>query len=83
MTKNTRVRFVNICSVQNKKASLNEQLLRDEVDVCVVTEMNTKRCPKLKGYTSFSNLSDKKFHGVSIFVANELAGDTLRIHDLR
>ena len=82
MTKNTRVRFVNIRSVQNKKASLNEQLLRDEVDVCVVSEMNTKRCPKLKGYTSFSNLSDKKFHGVSIFVANELAGDTLRIHDL-
>ena len=56
-TRVTRVRFINVRSIQNKKASLNEQLLQDEVGVCVVVEMNTKKCPKMKGYNSFSYLS--------------------------
>ena len=72
----------NISSIQNKRESLHETLLRENIHVAIVSEMNTKKCPKLRGYRSFSHLVDKKFHGVSIFVSEYLAAGTLRIHDM-
>ena len=72
----------NMRGIQSKKKSVEEILLENEVDIFVALEMNTKKCPKIKGYASFNYLVDKKFHGVSIFVNDSLAPSTMRIHDM-
>ena len=68
--------------MQSKKKSVGEILVENDVDVFVALEMNTKNCPKIKGYVSFNYLVDKKFHGVSIFVKDSMAPSTMRIHDM-
>ena len=51
------------------------------VDIGVFSEINTKRIPKFKGFTSFTKYSKKRFHGVSIFVNNTIASRVIRIPD--
>ena len=72
----------NMRGIQSKKKSVEVILAENEVDILVALEMNTKKCPKIKGYASFNHLVDKKFHGVSIFVSDSLAPSTMRIHDM-
>ena len=80
---NITVLHINTRGIQSKKKSLHEIFINEDVDVGIVSEMNTKNCPKLKGYVSFKNLVDKKFHGVSIFVEESLAPSKMRIHDMK
>ena len=82
----TLERIVVMCSntrgIQSKKKSVVEILVENNVDVFISLEMNTRKCPKIKGFVSFNHLVDKKFHGVSIFVKDSLAPSTMRIHDM-
>ena len=71
----------NVRSFNNKKVSIENILNSKSVDIGVFSEINTKRVPKFKGFTSFTKYSKKRFHGVSIYVNNNIASRVLRIPD--
>ena len=71
----------NVRSFNNKKASIEDILNSKSVDIGVFSEINTKRIPRFKGFTSFTKYSKKRFHGVSIFVSNNIASRVIRIPD--
>ena len=68
--------------MKSKKKSVEIILAEKEVDIFVALEMNTRKSPKMKGFVSFNNLVDKKFHGVSIFLKDSMVPSTMRIHDM-
>ena len=45
-------------------------------------ELNFKwKPPKFKGYSAFNKKSDKRFHGLALYVSSHLSGSVLRIPD--
>ena len=45
------------------------------------SELNTKKPPKIKGFTTFSKISKRNFHGIGVYVRNHLRGYVLRVPD--
>ena len=60
-----RVYHCNVRSVGNKKASIDNILRANELDICVLSELNNRVMPNFKGYHQFNRFSKKKFHGIS------------------
>ena len=72
----------NVRGVSNKKKSIETILDENDVDICILSELNTKNLPVFKGYTPFTKYSDKLFHGVAILIRNEIAKHALKIPDV-
>ena len=72
----------NVRGVSNKKKSIETILDENDVDICILSELNTKNLPVFKGYTPFTKYSDKPFHGVAILIRNEIAKHALKIPDV-
>ena len=64
----------NCRSINNKKSSITDILESRAVDVGVFSELNTKKPPKFKGFTSFSKTSKRRFHGIAVYIRNHLKG---------
>ena len=45
------------------------------------SELNTKKKPKFKGFTSFCKTSKRRFHGIAVYIRNHLKGHVLRVPD--
>ena len=71
----------NSRSITNKKQSLEEIFEIKKVDFGIISEVNSKNPPKIKGYHRFNHLSDKKFHGTVIYVNNRLKGSVAKVPD--
>lgn len=71
----------NVRGVSNKSKSIENILIENEVDICVLSELNTQNLPKFKGFTPFINYSKQKFHGICILVNNSISKHVLRIPD--
>ena len=76
-----RVYHCNVRSVGNKKASIDNILRTNELDICVLTELNNRVMPNFKGFHQFNRFSNKKFHGISCIVSNRMKGNVIRIPD--
>ena len=52
------------------------------IDIAICSELNLKwKPPKFKGYITYQRKSDKKFHGLAMYVSSHLSGSVLRIPD--
>ena len=71
----------NVRGISNKKKSIENILIDNEVDICILSELNTQNLPKFPGYMSFVRYSKQKFHGICILVKNHLSKNVLRIPD--
>ena len=71
----------NCRSFTSKKKSIEQILIENSVDIAVVSELNLKTVPRIKGFFQFCNLSKRAFHGTAIFCQNYLQGQVLRIPD--
>ena len=71
----------NCRSFTSKKKSIEQILIENSVDIAIVSELNMKTVPKIKGFFQFCNLSNRKFHGTAIFCQNHLQGQVIRIPD--
>ena len=86
-TKHRKLEGVNIMSsncrsVNCKRKSIESILKEKDIDICILSEMNTKNPPIFKGYMKpFNKLSTRAFHGLSIYVRNNLKGHVLRVPD--
>ena len=72
---------VNSRSLNNKKGSLEEIFEAKQVDFGIISEVNSKNPPRIKGYHRFNCLSDKKFHGTVMYVNNRFKGTAAKIPD--
>ena len=72
---------VNSRSLNNKKCSVEEIFEVKQVDFGIISEVNTKKPPKIKGFHRFNCLSDKKFHGTVMYVKNKHKGTVAKIPD--
>ena len=77
--KNLKIVSCNVRSINNKYKSALEMLHKQEVDVCVFSELNVKKIRKFPGYTPFVHYSQKKFHGTCILINNDLKSNVLRV----
>ena len=71
----------NARSIVNKKKSLEDIFNSRDVDVGIITEINTRKPPRLKGYHQFSKLVARRSHGISVYVSNTYQGRVLRVPD--
>ena len=71
----------NCRSFSSKKKSIEQILHENSIDIAIVSELNMKTIPKLKGFFQFCNLSKRAFHGTAIFCQNHLQGQIIRIPD--
>ena len=72
----------NCRSVNCKKKSIESILNEKDIDICILSEMNTKNPPIFKGYMKpFNKISNGAFHGLSIYVRNNLKGHVIRVPD--
>ena len=72
---------INARGIAQKKKSIEEILINQNVDIAIISELGVKKEPDFKGYKPFVNLSNQHMHGICIIVRNDLAKYTLRIHD--
>ena len=68
----------NIRGLVSKKASLEDILETNNVDICCVQEVNNKNPPGFKDYVQFSKL---RMHGVMMLVHNSLRQHVIRVPD--
>ena len=73
--------YANVRSIVNKKKSVKEILDNRNIDIGMFCEINTKNPPRIKGYHPFSQISNKKFRGSCVYVANHLKGSVIRVPD--
>ena len=71
----------NCKTINTKKASIAEIMKARRVDIGVFSKLNCKNPPKIIGFTTFSKISKRKFHGIRVYVRNHLRGNVLRIPD--
>ena len=69
----------NVRSITNKTKSLENTLATENVDFCILQEINTKKMQYIKGYFQFNLYSQRKFHGVSILAKNFYKNKIMRI----
>ena len=67
----------NCRNITNKKASIKEIMEARSVDIEVFSELNTENPPKIKGFTTFSKISKRKFNGIRVYIRNHLRGNVL------
>ena len=73
---------VNCRSIKNKKSSIKEILDSQNIDIAVCSELNINwKPPKFKGFLAFQKKSDKRFHGLAMYVSSHLSDSVLRIPD--
>ena len=70
----------NVRSINNKLSSVKTILENNDIDVCIINELNTKKKHKFKGYHSFNKFSPRQFHGISVLVKNHFR-HAIRIPD--
>ena len=64
----------NCRSLANKLASIMQILEVENIDVAVLSEVNLKKTvPQIKGFRAFTNLSQRRFHGVAVYMANSFS----------
>ena len=71
----------NSRSLNNKKCSVEEIFAAKNIDFGIISEVNSKNPPRIKGYHRFNCLSDKKFHGTVMYVNNRYKGTVAKIPD--
>ena len=72
----------NTRSITSKTSSIRTVLANNDIDVCILSELNTRKPPKFEGYLKpFCKLSNQAFHGIAIYVKNHLKGNIIRIPD--
>ena len=71
----------NIRGLVSKKASLEDILETNNVDICCVQEVNNKNPPRFKDYVQFNRFSKLRMHGVMMLVHNSLRQHVIRIPD--
>ena len=71
----------NARSIVNKKKSLEDIFNTKDVDIGIITEINTKKPPRIKGYHQFSKIVARRFHGISVYVSNTYQGRVVRVPD--
>ena len=72
----------NTRSITSKTSSIKTVLANNDIDLCILSELNTRNPPKFKGYLNpFCKLSNQAFHGIAIYVKNHLKGNIIRIPD--
>ena len=49
----------NVRGISNKKKSIENILIDNEVDICILSELNTQNLPKFPGYMSFVRYSKR------------------------
>ena len=69
---NLNIMSNNIRGLASKKASLEDILETNNVDICCVQEVNNKNPPKFKDYVQFNRFSKLRMHGVMMLVHNSL-----------
>ena len=69
----------NTRSLSNKKQSISDILVNQQIDIAIFSEINCKNVPKFKDYLSFNLVSKRKFHGISLLVHKSLASKMIRI----
>ena len=80
--KELNINACNTRSLPSKTDSIRTILDNNDIDVCILSELNTRKPPRFKGYLKqFTKLSNKAFHGVAIYVKNNLKGNVIRIPD--
>ena len=76
---NLKIYNCNTRSISNKKESIKDILVNQEIDIAIFSELNCKNVPKFKDYLSFNLVSKRKFHGTSIVVHKSIASKMIRI----
>ena len=71
----------NIRGLASKKASLEDILETNDVDICCVQEVNNKNPPRFKDYVQFNRFSKLRMHGVMMLVHNSLRQHVIRVPD--
>ena len=70
----------NTRSINNKKPAIADILETQNPDFLFCSEMNCRlRAPKFKGYISFQKKSERKFHGLGLYIQSHLSASVLRI----
>ena len=71
----------NARSIVNKKKSIENIFSERDIDVGVISEINTKKPPRIRAYHPFSKIVGRRFHGISMYVSNRYQGRVLRVPD--
>ena len=69
----------NVRSIGNKKSTIQDIFDNNDVDIGILSEINTQNVPRFKGYQQFTLYSKKRFHGVTVCVKNGIAPNFIRI----
>ena len=78
---NMNIMSNNIRGLGGKKASLEDILETNNVDICCVQEVNNKNPPRFKNYVQFNRFSKLRMHGVMMLVHNSLRQHAIRVPD--
>ena len=78
-SKKFKILSCNTRSITNKFKSTLNLLHKQDVDMAVFSEINTKKLRKFPGFTPFIKYSKLRFHGVCILVNNSIANNVLRV----
>jgi hypothetical protein len=67
-------------SIKNKKSSIKEILDSQNIDIAVCSELNINwKPPKFKGFLAFQKKSNKRIHGLAMYVSSHLSDSVLHI----
>ena len=78
---NLNIMSNNIRGLGSRKASLEDILETNDIDICCVQEVNNKNPPKFKNYVQFNRFSKLRMHGVMMLVHNSLRQHVIRVPD--
>ena len=78
---NLNIMSNNIRGIGGRKASLEDILETNDIDICCVQEVNNKNPPKFKNYVQFNRFSKLRMHGVMMLVHNSLRQHVIRVPD--
>ena len=69
----------NVRSIQNKKVTIENILMNANIDIGILSEINTKNVPHIKGYTQYTLYSPQRFHGLTICVNQQIKNSVMEI----
>ena len=78
-SKTFKILACNVRSITNKHQSTLNLLHKQDVDIAVFSELNTKKLRKFPGYQAFTRYSQLRFHGVCMLINNDIKNNVLRV----
>ena len=79
VSQNLRMYHCNVRSIQNKKVTIENILMNANIDIGILSEINTKNVPHIKGYTQYTLYSPQRFHGLTICVNQQIKNSVMEI----